>query len=170
MLLINWGRNVKRIANGALMKCEHCKNVTVYEICETYAYLGAYLIRLGRGKKKYIMACPVCHHGYALDPTKIDQVLRDTINVPSFEEVQPIWAAMEVEANKDSKTMLESMLRENDEEKLFKTLADWREDIAARVTSQGHPPERVKYVAEFWANDLLQSMVDVVRRQPGKGA
>ena len=168
VVIFNWGRDAKKIANAGLMACEHCKNMVVFEIYESYGYVGAFFLKVGKGKRKYTIACPVCKHGYELDPDKIDQVLRDTINIPSYEEVMPIWDALEKEGRADKDSVIESMRMENDDARFTQTLADWRDSLTKRVVGQGYPADRVKYVVGIWTEQILNALIEGAKKYLGK--
>jgi hypothetical protein len=67
MIFYGWGRKSVPLTNAGTALCSHCGDARPFQIFLNYTYMHLYWIFGAVLRRKYIVACSTCSHGFILD-------------------------------------------------------------------------------------------------------
>src|SRR5437868_1491094 len=91
MVIYGWGKDLKELAYAGIEKCARCKNWGHFSVCEHSSHASLYFIKVARWGHRCVLVCKTCSHGWEIDAGKREQLLRDTIRLPSEELCNLLW-------------------------------------------------------------------------------
>jgi len=142
MLIYGWGKDLKDVAYAGIEKCPQCKNWSHFYICEHSSHASLYFIRVAKWSKKWVYVCKVCSHGWEVEEGKKDELIRQTVYLPSQEQCLQMWTRYD-------KAVSEALDRGTDkgQEAVVSLI---REAITATLDAlkETHQDDHARYVAQ----------------------
>ena len=75
MIFYGWGRKSVPLAGAGTAVCSHCGETRAFQIFLNYTYMHLYWIFGAVLRRKYIVACTTCSHGFFLDRQQAREAL-----------------------------------------------------------------------------------------------
>jgi hypothetical protein len=91
MIIYGWGKDLKEVAYAGIDKCQQCKNWSHFHICEHSSHASLYFVKVLKWNKRCVYVCQTCSHGWAIDESKKDDIIRQTISLPSKDHCALMW-------------------------------------------------------------------------------
>lgn len=132
-ILVGWGGSAKLFAYAGILKCPNCKNYGHFQLYEIAKKANVLFVPVAKWGKKYHLVCSICEGSLELTKAESDEVLQESIALPSPEAATAIWNEMESEVT---------------------SMTDETSDVDARLARLAaklegtYPKEHVEYV---WA-------------------
>jgi hypothetical protein len=82
MIFYGWGRKSLPMANIGDATCSHCGDVRAFRVLVNYSYMHLYWIFGAVLRRKYIVACSTCSHGFFIDKKQVNDTLPKTVSNP----------------------------------------------------------------------------------------
>ena len=92
MIIYGWGKDLKEVAYAGIEKCPNCKNWSHFYICEHSSHASLYFIKVVRWNKKWLCLCKKCKNGCEIEEKKKDDIVRQTVSLPSHEHCVLMWS------------------------------------------------------------------------------
>ena len=102
MILVGWGRNAKSIAYMGISKCPNCRNWDHFQLFETKRKVTLYFVPVARFATHYYVVCNRCEAAAEVSKEKANEILRESIAVPSPDDASVIWKSLMDAASDDS--------------------------------------------------------------------
>lgn len=93
-IIAGWGKDAKVIAYVGLIKCEHCRNYAHWYLYEIGKKVTLYFVPVAKWDKKWYIVCGVCEASAELNKAEKDEILQESAELPSAEDVMVIWDAL----------------------------------------------------------------------------
>lgn len=95
MIIYGWGKDLKKVGYAGIAKCANCNNFSHFWVCEHSSHASLYFIRIAKWDKKLVCLCGTCERGWEIEPAKQDEVIRQTLALPSYEDAHTMWGKFE---------------------------------------------------------------------------
>jgi predicted nucleic-acid-binding Zn-ribbon protein len=82
MIFYGWGRKSVTLANIGNATCSHCGDVRPFQVLINYTYMHLYWIFGAVLRRKYMVVCSNCSHGFFIDKKQVNESIPKTVPNP----------------------------------------------------------------------------------------
>jgi hypothetical protein len=75
MIFYGWGRKSVPLAEIGTAQCSHCNQTRAFRVLLNYSYMHLYWIFGLVLRRKYIVACSTCSHGFLIDKKQLNEAI-----------------------------------------------------------------------------------------------
>jgi hypothetical protein len=75
MIFYGWGRKSVPLAEIGVAQCSHCNETRAFRVLLNYTYMHLYWIFGLVLRRRYIVACSTCNHGFFIDKRKLNEAV-----------------------------------------------------------------------------------------------
>jgi len=83
MIFYGWGRKSVPLAEIGAAQCSHCNQTRAFRLMLNYTYMHLYWIFGAVLRRRYIVACSACSHGFFIDKKRA----REAVPAPASNPV-----------------------------------------------------------------------------------